>query len=154
MTTWLTGPEQQLWRDLWQVTDALREELHRDLQARHGISLADYEILGRLSAATAGARVKDLMATLAWEQSRISHQLTRLVKVGLVEKTPCEEDRRGHLFRLTEPGQAALDAAAPDHVDLVRKSFFNRLSDHDQQAMRQALHHLRSSREVNEPDLG
>lgn len=147
MTQWLTADEQAAWRGLLQMTDRLRDALNRELQRDHGISLADYEILGRLAAATAGVRVKDLTATLAWEQSRISHQLTRLVKAGYVEKVQCDEDRRGSWFRLTDAGSAAMDAAAPDHVASARRLFF----DHLDPAAVTALREISAAVEVSDP---
>ena len=125
MTTWLTEPEQEAWRGLLLMTDLLRDTLNRELQQAHGISLADYEILGRVGAAAPGARVKDLMATLVWEQSRISHQLNRLVRAGLVTKLQCDEDRRGSWFQLTPAGSKLMAAAAPDHVASVRRLLFD-----------------------------
>jgi len=127
MAKWLTAEEQEAWRGLLAMTDRLRELLNRELQRDHGISLADYEILGRVGNASAGVRVKDLTATLAWEQSRISHQLNRLVKARLVAKLQCDEDRRGSWFQLTDAGRKVMAAAAPDHVASVRRLFFDHL---------------------------
>lgn len=71
------------------MSAALQAELNRELQAEHGISLADYEVLGRLhDAADTRLRTLDLVATLTWEQSRVSHQLTRMQRRGLVYGRP------------------------------------------------------------------
>jgi len=127
MTQWLSPDELRAWQGLLQMTDALRDRLNRELADGHGLSLPDYEILGRLGAAPGGVRVKDLTSTLSWEQSRISHQLNRLVKAGLVQKQLCDEDRRGSWFLLTDAGRAVMEAAAPSHVASVRRMFFDRL---------------------------
>jgi len=129
MTTWLTTEEQQAWLGLLQLTDQLRAVLNRQLQEEHGISLADYEVLGRLHDAPGmRLRARDLGATLSWEQSRLSHQLARMQRRGLVEREECESDRRGATFHLTPSGRTAVEEAAPGHVDAVRALVFDALS--------------------------
>lgn len=61
--------------------------------------------------------------TLGWEKSRLSHQLTRMVKRGLVERTECADDRRGAYVAVTGAGREAITTAAPRHVDDVRRLF-------------------------------
>ncbi|EKX60100.1 MarR family transcriptional regulator [Streptomyces ipomoeae] len=129
MTTWLTTEEQQAWRGLVNLTARLQCVLGRQLQDEHGISLADYEVLGRLhDAPDHRLRVRDLGASLAWEQSRLSHQLARMQRRGLVEREECETDRRGSTFRLTPAGRTAIAQAAPSHVEAVRRLVFDALS--------------------------
>ena len=45
-----------------------------------------------------------------------------------MERLDCPTDRRGQIARLTDVGFAALDAAAPGHVEQVRRSLFDRLT--------------------------
>jgi len=52
-----------------------------------------------------------------------------MVKRGLVVREFCEDDARGSVVGLTPAGRAAIDKAAPNHVALVRKLFFDPLSD-------------------------
>lgn len=73
-------------------------------------------------------RARDLGASLAWEQSRLSHQLARMQRRGLVEREECETDRRGATFRLTPTGRTAIVRAAPSHVEAVRRLVFDALS--------------------------
>ncbi|MFM1905593.1 MAG: hypothetical protein RIT32_389, partial [Actinomycetota bacterium] len=42
---WLTAKEQKAWRNWIAVATKLPEALSRDLQATHGLTLTDYEIL-------------------------------------------------------------------------------------------------------------
>ncbi|MEU0250405.1 MarR family winged helix-turn-helix transcriptional regulator [Streptomyces sp. NPDC006235] len=129
MTEWLTTEEQQAWRGLVNLTAHLQSILGRQLQDEHGISLADYEVLGRLhDAPDRRLRARDLGASLAWEQSRLSHQLARMQRRGLVEREECETDRRGATFRLTPTGLTAITQAAPSHVEAVRRLVFDALS--------------------------
>ncbi|KDN77605.1 MarR family transcriptional regulator [Streptomyces olindensis] len=129
MTRWLTTEEQQAWRGLINLTAQLQSVLARQLQDEHGISLPDYEVLGRLHDAPGHRlRARDLGTSLAWEQSRLSHQLARMQRRGLVAREECETDRRGATFCLTPAGRTAIVHAAPGHVEAVRRLVFDALS--------------------------
>ena len=65
---------------------------------------------------------------MLWEQSRLSHQLTRMQRRGLVVREECPGDGRGAFVMLTPAGWAAIRAAAPPHVDMVRKLVFDQLT--------------------------
>ena len=132
MTKWLDPAEQAAWVGLLQLTSKLQAELNRRLTEAHGISLTDYEVLGRIhDSPRGGLRVRDLMETLNWEQSRLSHHLGRMERRGLVERQDCPEDRRGSAFVLTETGRASIEQAAPSHVEDVRRLFLDHLT-HEQ----------------------
>ena len=61
-------------------------------------------------------------------RSRLSHAMARLVESGWVRRERCPSDRRGALAVLTEEGFAVLGAAAPGHVEGVRRHLFDRLT--------------------------
>src|ERR1035441_8971367 len=87
MSRWLTEDEQQAWRGLLRMTSQLNARMNRQLQDEAGISLADYEVLVELSEAPEGRRrVFELASALAWEQSRVSHQLARMQRRGLIAR--------------------------------------------------------------------
>jgi DNA-binding MarR family transcriptional regulator len=102
----------------------LQVAMNRQLQARCGLSLADYEVLVAL-AERGPTRVLELAAALGWEQSRVSHQLRRMRARELIERRDSEDDRRGATVEITAAGHAALATAAPDHVALVRSVLFD-----------------------------
>ena len=54
--------------------------------------------------------------------------VARLEEAGWVKREICETDRRGQLAVLTDAGFAALEAAAPGHVEGVRTHLFDPLS--------------------------
>ncbi|WP_416969461.1 MarR family winged helix-turn-helix transcriptional regulator [Streptomyces sp. 4F14] len=141
MTQWLTTEELAAWHGLMQLSSRLQTDLGRQLQDAHGISVADYEVLGRLHDA-GGLRARDLGASLNWEQSRVSHQLTRMQRRGLVEREDCATDRRGVTFRLTAAGRTAVEEAAPGHVDTVRALVFNALSPEQVTQLAELTGHL------------
>ena len=135
-TRWLDDDEQRAWRAYLRLQGGLGAELNRRLQASSGLSLADYDVLVRLTDAPDGRlRPYELQRELHWEQSRLSHHLARMHRRGLVRREECDEDRRGAYVLLTEAGREAITAAAPDHVETVRRLFIDALSPEQLRAL-------------------
>jgi DNA-binding MarR family transcriptional regulator len=129
MTRWLDDGEQRAWRAYVRMQGQLAARLNRQLQADSGLSLADYDVLVLLTDVPEGCvRPFEMQRRLQWEQSRLSHHLTRMQRRGLIERRECDEDGRGALIVLTEAGRKAIEAAAPGHVDAVRSLFFDGLT--------------------------
>ncbi len=106
---WLTEPEMKAWYSLVRSTTGLLAVLDNELQAEHGLTFGDYEVLVHLSAAPDHAiRMSDLAGRLRLSPSGITRRLDGLVKVGLVERRPCPNDRRGSNAVLTELGMERL----------------------------------------------
>ncbi|QFU89106.1 MarR family winged helix-turn-helix transcriptional regulator [Amycolatopsis sp. YIM 10] len=126
---WLTEDEQHVWQAYLALQRELQGAQERQLERDSGLSTADYTLLVPLSGAPDGLlRARDLARRAGWERSRISHQVSRMEKRGLVAREECPDDARGSMVRLTESGRAAIEAAAPDHVATVRRYFFDPLS--------------------------
>ncbi|MEZ5185759.1 MAG: MarR family transcriptional regulator [Candidatus Nanopelagicales bacterium] len=122
MTRWLSASEQQYWRSWISANLLLRDRLGRDLQRDAGLTLADYEIMVRLSESPRRRmRMSDLAEVTLSSRSRLSHQIDRMQKAGFVDRQECENDRRGYYAVLTDAGYDALVEAAPKHVDSVRR---------------------------------
>lgn len=139
MTQWLNAEQQQHWRAFLAATTLLSDRLSRELQASHGLSLADYEILVRLSEADGRRlRMSHLAESTLASRSRLSHQIDRMERAGLVVREPCEDDRRGANAVLTERGWTLLVAAAPSHVDGVREHLVDLLTEEQFRALGQA----------------
>jgi DNA-binding MarR family transcriptional regulator len=129
MTRWLDEGEQRAWRAYVLMHGQLTARLNRQLQADSGLSLADYEVLVLLTdVPEAYVRPFEIQRSLQWEQSRLSHHLTRMQRRGLIERRDCQEDGRGALIVLTDAGRKAIEAAAPGHVNAVRSLFFDGLT--------------------------
>jgi DNA-binding MarR family transcriptional regulator len=125
---WLTDEQERTWRAYLQVHARLTAQLNRELQAA-GLSLADYEVLVNLTdVPDERLRPYALQATLEWEQSRLSHHLSRMQRRGLVSREDCDDDGRGAWVVLTAAGRDAITAAAPAHVDAVKRLFFDHLT--------------------------
>ncbi|MFI7705147.1 MarR family winged helix-turn-helix transcriptional regulator [Nonomuraea sp. NPDC049480] len=119
---WLSPAEQHAWRSFIRLHQKLSATLIRDLQAHAKLSGADFEILVALTDAPDGRqRFQDLAKTVEWEQSRLSHQIARMTKRGLVAREECPEDGRGAFVVITPAGRTTIESAAPHHVALVRR---------------------------------
>ncbi|PWJ53254.1 transcriptional regulator, MarR family [Quadrisphaera granulorum] len=136
-TRWLDADEQRIWRLYLEATQLLSRRLGQELdESEHDLSLADYELLVRLSESPdRSLRMSDLADDLVHSRSRLTHAISRLEARGLVERRACPEDRRGVLAVMTPAGFAALEAAAPLHVAGVREHLFDRLSPKDVAAL-------------------
>ena len=124
---WLSAEEQHIWRGYLAMVSRLQAAMNRQLQRDCGLSLADYDVLVELSE-RGPLRMYQLADALAWEQSRLSHQLRRMRDRGLVVRHGSDDDRRGATVELTEGGRDALQAAAPGHAELVRAMVFDGIS--------------------------
>lgn len=131
-TRWLSGPEMAAWRTLIQVTTGVLGALDGELQAEHGLSLGEYEVLVHLSEEPDHAvRMTDLASRLHLSPSGITRRIDGLERAGLVERRRCPSDRRGSNAVLTADGLKRLRAAAPTHVRGVRAHFIDQLSEKD-----------------------
>lgn len=131
-TRWLDRDQQRVWRAYLVGTTLLTDRLDRDLREQHGLSMPEYEILVRLSE-TPGRRMRmaELAGAVSHSRSRITHTVARLERDGLVQRTACLSDGRGVEAVLTEAGFARLEAAAPTHVEGVRRYLVDLASDED-----------------------
>jgi DNA-binding MarR family transcriptional regulator len=134
---WLDADEQKAWRAWLYSAQLLMDRLDRELTHETGISHAYYEILVALSE-TPGRklRMSELADRCLSSRSRLSHAVSRLEERGWVGRELCPDDGRGQLAVLTDNGFAALQAAAPIHVESVRTHLFDQLSPEQVAAMR------------------
>jgi DNA-binding MarR family transcriptional regulator len=126
----LDAAQQACWRAYIESSWALQTRLEDDLRAATGLSMADYHVLVVLSEAS-GRRLRmgELASRMVFSPSRVTYQITSMIKRGLVRKQSCPADGRGQEAVLTDAGMAALVAAAPLHLATVRDSFIDDLDD-------------------------
>jgi DNA-binding MarR family transcriptional regulator len=127
------------WRLYFSSGRRLVAELDRRLQADVGISHPEYTVLLSLNEAPRRQlRTGELADLLAWEKSRVSHQVTRMEARRLVERTACETDGRGTWIGITAEGRRLLLRGMRDHAEAIRELFFDRLTDDEKAALRAA----------------
>ncbi len=126
---WLDEDQQHSWRAYRDGTARLMDALGHALEEETGLSLAEYEVLVRLSEAPGRTlRMSELAGELAHSRSRLTHTIRRMEQSGLVERAPCLQDARGVNCTLTDAGWRRLVDAAPAHVDSVRRHLVDVLS--------------------------
>jgi DNA-binding MarR family transcriptional regulator len=136
---WLTDEEQQAWRATVQLSQLLLRQLDRDLTA-YDLNGRDYEILVELSEAPDHRlRMTDLADATSQSRSRLSHQISRMEKRGLVRRDECEGDKRGTFAVLTRAGFETIERVAPHHVEQVRRHFIERLTSEQLEEIRSAF---------------
>jgi DNA-binding MarR family transcriptional regulator len=131
---WLTDDEQRSWRAYLESTKMIFDLLDRQLQRDSDMPHAYWEILVRLGEVPERTmRMSELAEATRSSRSRLSHAINRLEERGWVIREEVDTDRRGQNAVLTAAGQAALEQAAPGHVEMVRRLIVDRLSAEDLQ---------------------
>jgi len=142
----LDEDQRLLWkayRDVFQgLSSTLQDQLLRDA----GLSGSEYAVLVALShAPRAVLRARELCAELGWDRSRLSHLARRMEARGLVAREQCAEDARGSMIRLTDAGRDAVDEAAPEHSEAIRRYFFDPLTEDELATLSVILDRLRGN---------
>jgi DNA-binding MarR family transcriptional regulator len=142
----LSDTQQTCWRAFIESSWALHTRLEDELRATTGLSMADYHVMVVLSEAPQHRlRMGELAGRLVFSPSRLTYQISSMVKRGLVRKQACPEDGRGQEAVLTGAGMAALEAAAPQHLKTVRRSFIDHLDDEELAVIGRAFAKIRKA---------
>jgi len=132
----LTDDELELFRAFHLMRRGFDRTLDAQLQHDDGISISELEVLMALVRSPGRRlRVRDLVDATGWEKSRVSHQVTRMVARGLVDRQECAEDRRAMWIHLTGDGRRVVVRALPKHTATIRRILYDALSDEQQDAL-------------------
>lgn len=127
---WLTDVEFRAWIGYRRMRLLLDAEVARDLTRESGLSAPDYDVLSALmDAPRRRARVTVLARRMLWSKSRLSRHIGRMRERGLVERSDDDNEGRNADVVLTDEGARAIVAAAPKHVESVRRHFIDLLTD-------------------------
>ena len=128
-----------LWRSFRAMNEQLARELDRQLQRDAGLSQADYAILVTIfEAPDRRMRTGELGEVLAWEKSRVSHQVARMETRNLVKRVECADDGRGTWVTLAADGKRALLGAMREHAAAIRDLFLNELEPDEKEILHRA----------------
>ena len=142
-TTWLDHDEQHSWRAFIIGTQLLMDRLDRDLRLDHGVSLAEYEILVRLSESPGNRMRMALLAdALCHSRSRVTHTVARMERAGLLARSQSSDDGRGVEALMSPAGQKVLTDAAPSHVEGVRRNLVDVASGEDFAALGRVMNEV------------
>jgi DNA-binding MarR family transcriptional regulator len=145
MTRWLSAAEDTAWRAYIEGSLRLNARIDADLQASAGLTTADYQVLVFLSEAPQGRlRLHELADRLAFSPSRLTYQLARMERKGLVGREPCLDDRRGSYALITAKGRELLGRAAEAHVASVRAHLLDLLDPEEIRQLGRSFSRIRA----------
>ena len=124
----------------------LTSRLEAELVSGYGISLAEYELLYRLSEAP-GERLRfnEITSHARMSKSGVSRLVERMQHSGLISTERCPSDRRGAFAVLRPEGRALFRRAAVLHLRGVQNHFGRHLEDGEAAALRVALERVRDA---------
>lgn len=128
------------WRNFLTAHARITRRLDDELQAAHGMSLAEYDALLQI-AHSPGRRVRmnALAERVILSRSGVTRLVDRLEAAGLVARAACASDARGQEAVLTQLGLDRLRRASPTHLDGVRRYFLDRLDAADLRSLEAGL---------------
>src|SRR5688500_78959 len=128
-TRWLDERQLETWVKLIAVVELLPGVLDSQLRRDAGLTHFEYFVLAMLSEAPERTlRMTALAQRTNSTLPRLSHVVSRLEGRGLVERSPVPDDRRATNARLTDLGWETIAAAAPGHVENVRRHVIDALT--------------------------
>ncbi len=130
----LSPQELRVWHAFMFMGEDVLGRVGRDIAQATGLSGSEYGVLTRLAVFGKGEmRQQALARMMAWDKSRLSHQLTRMQERALIERR--RTDGKTVLIVLTKLGREKLDAARPIHADSVRRNLLSRLTQEQTDTM-------------------
>jgi len=121
----LSPQEFRVWHAFRLMHEDVLGRVGRDITQETGLSGPEFGVLSRL-AVKGEIRQQVLASMMAWDKSRLSHQLTRMQERSLIERR--RTDGKTVLVALTKLGREKLDAARPIHAASVRRNLLSRLT--------------------------
>jgi DNA-binding MarR family transcriptional regulator len=132
-------PRLGAWRAFIHANARLLRRLDEELQAAHGVSLAEYDALLQLvNAPGRRLRMSVLADRVLLSRSGITRLVDRLEASGMVARSACATDARGAEAALTDRGLERLRAASRTHLDGVQRYFLDPIGDDDRSAVERA----------------
>jgi DNA-binding MarR family transcriptional regulator len=131
------------WISFLRAHAAVTRELSARLEARHGLSLRDYDVLVQLYfAPERRMRRVDIARTVILTPSGITRLLEGLEHAGWVAKQQCESDARVTWAVLTDTGLAKFEEARTTHLADIEEVFGSRFDDAEREQLGELLARL------------
>ena len=122
---------------------AVTRQLSARLEASHGLTLSDFDVLVQLYyAPERSLRRVDIARAVLLTASGITRLLDGLERAGWVEKRACASDARVSYAVLTEAGAEKFEAAQETHRADVEELFGSRFSREEREHLAELLGRL------------
>jgi DNA-binding MarR family transcriptional regulator len=134
---------QLAWLRFLRAHAALTRELGARLEADHGLTMSDFDVLIQLYHAEGHAmRRIDIARSVLLTASGITRLLDGLERCGLVAKRSCETDARVSYAVLTDEGLRKVEEARNSHNADIDELFGSRLAPEERQQLADLLGRL------------
>jgi DNA-binding MarR family transcriptional regulator len=133
-------PRLSSWRAFLHAHARITRRLDEDLQANHGLSLAEYDALLQIATAPDRRLRMNLIAQrVLLSRSGVTRLIDRLVAEGAVERATCPTDARGAEAVLTASGLDRLRQASRTHLAGVQRYFVETIPADDREVIERGL---------------
>ncbi|MDQ2070118.1 MarR family winged helix-turn-helix transcriptional regulator [Natronospira bacteriovora] len=112
----------------------------------HGFNPAEFDVLVTLGN-TPGMTLTELGDSTLLFKTTLTSVVDRLQKKGLVNRVPCQEDKRRTYASLTPEGERIFEAIFPAHIEHL-KSRLGKIPPRQRDRLVKAMRELRSHLEV------
>lgn len=114
--------------------------------ATHGLAPIEFEVLLRLARSPQRRlRMTDLSRQTSLSTSGVTRVVDRLERVGLVDRAPCDTDRRSSYAVLTPIGLDRLVETVPGHLEILQEWFTGPLTEAQLQGLLTGLRVVRDT---------
>ncbi len=107
-------PELRTWLRLLTCSTLIEQHVRSHLRREFDTTLPRFDMLAQLDRGQ-NLTMSELSNRLMVSNGNVTGLIERLVKEGLVSRSPAPDDWRSQMVRLTEEGQRAFDAMLPVH---------------------------------------
>jgi DNA-binding MarR family transcriptional regulator len=136
-------PNLEAWVRFLRAHSSLTRQMSARLEADHGLTLNDYDVLVQLAyAPERSLRRVDLSRSVLLSPSGITRLLDGLEREGWVEKRACASDARVTYAVLTDTGLAKFKAARKTHLADIEQAFGSRYTPEELEAVSALLGRL------------
>ena len=131
------------WMRFLRAHAAITRELSARLEADHGLTLSDYDVLVQLYHAE-GHRMRriDIARSVLLTASGITRLLDGLEQSGLVEKQRCDSDARVAYAALTKEGLRKIADARGSHAADIEELFASKFDGAEREQLAELLGRL------------
>jgi DNA-binding MarR family transcriptional regulator len=145
MATHVAREHLDAWRAVLWTHAAVTYDVEQALAAADLPPLAWYDVLWALREAPRGRlRMGELAEQVTISRGGLTKLVDRIEEAGLLERRPCQTDRRGFDAVLTPSGKAMLRRMWPVYAEALHRSFASELTPEQARAVAAGLAPLRT----------
>ncbi|MCW2949116.1 MAG: transcriptional regulator, MarR family [Thermoleophilia bacterium] len=125
----LSGTTLDAWQRLLRAHGVIARVLDAEMQAAHGITLSDYDVLVNLRDADDCLKMSELSRRALLTRSGMTRLVQGLERHGYVSRSACNNDARVSYAGITAAGRQLLTSARVTHHQGIRRVFADHLSE-------------------------